>query len=93
MGSLLMDSGSEDNWICHANLEDESNWGLYEGGLYFVLTAITTVGYGDIHSFYWGERIVTIMLVFVGVFYYQITQGQIVSLFISYDDACLDMIL
>ena len=55
------------NWIETKSLEGASNFDLYISALYFSITTITTVGYGDIAGFSTNERIFCIMLMIGGV--------------------------
>ena len=70
-----MDAGDSNNWITFNDLDCVSNLKLYCTSLYFTLTAITTVGYGDITTTNGLERVVCTVLMFVGVSYYLFTQG------------------
>jgi hypothetical protein len=58
---------NEVNWIETKSLEGASNFDLYISALYFSITTITTVGYGDIAGFSTNERIFCILLMIGGV--------------------------
>lgn len=52
---------------------------------YFVLTTVTTVGYGDISATNYAERIFCIFLLFVGVITFAYASGQMASILTSQD--------
>ena len=58
------------NWILKTNAENESLFDLYIESLYFLITTLTTVGYGDIVCNSFGERIFHILLLAVGSIFY-----------------------
>jgi Ion channel len=67
-------------------LEDSSGSELYSTSLYYCLTVIVTVGYGDLKPANPYERGLQTLLMLTGVTYYIFTQGQFISLLMSYDD-------
>ena len=52
---------------------------------YFVMTPITTVGYGDISATNYQERVFCIFLLFVGVITFAFASGQMASIITSND--------
>lgn len=94
-------------WIFVASFEDEMNWlikmfgedwrnelsplGIYNTSLYFVLTTITTVGYGDITATNMHERVFCYFLMMVGVIGFSFTSGQLSSLISSVDSNAAKM--
>ena len=55
--------------------------------LYFTVTTVLTVGYGDIHAYNTAERIIAIILMIVGVIAFSFTTGSLTSLLSSYDSS------
>jgi hyperpolarization activated cyclic nucleotide-gated potassium channel 1 len=39
-----------DSWVVRNKLENKSNFTRYIASIYYAFTALTTVGYGDIHA-------------------------------------------
>ena len=58
---------------------------FYLIGIYFTVTTITTVGYGDISASTTGERIMCIILMLIGVVSYSYAIGSLSSLLTSLD--------
>ena len=45
-----LDDFGPDTWVFRKNMRDNSNLSLYMASIYFALTTLATVGYGDICS-------------------------------------------
>ena len=58
------------NWILKTNAQNDSILSIYIESLYFLITTLTTVGYGDIVCNSFGERILHILLLAVGSIFY-----------------------
>ena len=67
---IFIGKHSFSNWLIKTNSENESFLNLYIESLYFLVTTITTVGYGDITCSSFGERIFQILLLAVGSIFY-----------------------
>jgi hypothetical protein len=67
---MLNEANEHNNWIIEAQDENLNNWKLYVESLEFVLAAMTTVGFGDVHATHWTERIAILVLVVTGTLYY-----------------------
>ncbi|MGI8848483.1 MAG: potassium channel family protein [Candidatus Dormibacteria bacterium] len=52
-------------------------------GVWWAITTVTTVGYGDIYPHTTGGRIVAIALMLVGIGYVAILTGAVANLFIT----------
>lgn len=50
------DDNSPDSWIVRCGYVDEPNYAIYIAALYFILTTILTVGFGDISGVTINER-------------------------------------
>lgn len=74
----------EDNepetWITKAGLTDKSDSQRYLASLYFSITILTTVGYGDIKAITYQEKIFTVLWLFFGVGLYSFFISSINSL-------------
>jgi voltage-gated potassium channel Kch len=60
-------------------MENESEGRLYLAGLYFAITTLTTVGYGDISAGTTGEYIICILWMMFGVGFYSLLAGTLSS--------------
>lgn len=73
------------NWIYHQGYSDFSDYDLYVSSLYFTVTTIVTVGYGDIVPENSAEKCYVIFLMLVGVVAFSFTTGALASIIASYD--------
>ena len=74
----------DDSWI-EGGYEQMGMGELYLTALYFSMTTITTVGYGDISASNTIERIICIFLHIIGVLSYSLAAGQLTSIIENYD--------
>lgn len=72
-----------DTWI-QAN-GDLDGFHLYMLSVYFVLTTVSTVGYGDLVPGTSGERVFCVILMFVGVSAFTFVSGALSSIISNYD--------
>jgi hypothetical protein len=73
------------NWIVAAGLLDADNITLYINGLYFNLTTVFTIGYGDIHSVNLYERLFNIVVMLVGVLFYSFAITSLSNIVVKID--------
>ena len=59
----------------------------YMIALYFVSTTVTTVGYGDINPINDIERVLCIILLFIGVMTFSFASGSLSSIITNYDNS------
>ena len=67
---IFIGKHSFSNWLKLTNSENESLFFIYIESLYFLVTTLTTVGYGDITCKSFEERIFQIILLAVGSIFY-----------------------
>ena len=67
---IFIGKHSYSNWLILAKVEDKSFIDIYTGSLYFLITTLTTVGYGDITCSSFEERIFQIILLALGSIFY-----------------------
>ena len=58
---------------------------VYTLAIYFVVTTVSTVGYGDISSYNTGERIFCMLLMIIGVSSFSFISGALSSIMSTYD--------
>ena len=64
---------------------DESNFNKYVASLYWIITTVSTVGYGDIKPANTSERTFCIFVMLGGVFFFSYTIGTISSIIFEYE--------
>jgi len=74
-----------DNWIEAGGYGDYNVFELYATSVYFVMTTITTVGYGDISGNSFIERIICVVLILIGQISYSFASGAVTSIIANYD--------
>jgi hypothetical protein len=79
-GDLSTDNPNVDNWIKAQDLEDGTTYEIYITAIYFTVTTITTVGYGDISGTNTLEKTVCICLMIVGTFLFALASGSITTI-------------
>ncbi|CAD8125702.1 unnamed protein product [Paramecium sonneborni] len=67
-------------WVYELDLLNRNEYELYLTSIYWAVTTICTVGFGDIHAFNETERIVCIFWMFFGVGFYSFTVGSLSTL-------------
>lgn len=68
------------NWVTKYNIQDKPESDLYIASLYWTVTTLTTVGYGDITPANNLERGICICVMLGGVFFYSYTISTITSI-------------
>ena len=67
---IFIGRNSYPNWIISTNLEVKNFFDIYICSIYILITALTTVGYGDITCYSFNERIFQLLLLIVGIVAY-----------------------
>lgn len=81
----IFEPTSKDNWIYAKGYQDMNNLDLYITSVYFSVTTIVTVGYGDITSVSSVEKAVNVILMLIGVIAFSFATGALSSIITSYD--------
>jgi hypothetical protein len=76
---------SKENWIFANEFEDFDDYDLYVSALYFTVTTIVTVGYGDIAAHNSHEKWFCIFLMLIGVMSFSFTTGALSSVIATID--------
>lgn len=76
-----------DSWVVLQGLAGESGWDQYLRSLYWAVTTMTTVGFGDITASRNAEYIVSIVVMLMGASMYAFMIGSIASLVANIDSA------
>ena len=71
---------SESHWIKVFGFNYFSNYDLYITAVYFVVSTITTVGYGDIYATETPERMLGILTMLIGVIAFSFSTGSLSSI-------------
>jgi hyperpolarization activated cyclic nucleotide-gated potassium channel 1 len=79
------DENSKINWIYQNNFQDYGDATLYITSFYYTVTTIVTVGYGDIHAYSTGEKVMSIFLMIIGVIAFSFATGSLSSIISNYD--------
>lgn len=74
-------------WLALHGLSAEDTWTNYNRSLYFVVTTLTTVGYGDVTAASNTERLYVMMMMLVGVGVYGYVIGNVASMLTKVDPA------
>ena len=70
----------QSHWIKVFGFEHFTNYDLYVTAVYFTVTTITTVGYGDIYATETNERILGIVSMLIGVIAFSFSTGSLASI-------------
>ena len=75
----------EMNWVLKYHFTDKTSFEQYSASLYWVVTTLATVGYGDITASNSTERAMCILVMLLGVFFYSYTVGTISNIMSGLD--------
>jgi hypothetical protein len=81
------DPNNKMTWIYQGGMIDYPDWQLYIAAIYFTVTTIVTVGFGDIHAYNYGEQIISIFLMLIGVISFSFATGALSSIISNYDSS------
>ena len=74
-----------DTWVSRCGYRDSDTWSKYLASIYWAVTTVTTVGYGDISGKTDLEMILCVIWMFIGVGFYSFTIGSLSSFLTSID--------
>ena len=77
--------GNKQNWLREYGFLYLKKKDLYIVAVYFTVTTITTVGYGDISASCTNERILSIIIMIVGVVSFSFATGSLTSIISDVD--------
>lgn len=75
-----MEEFAPESWTGRLGLDTSQQAELYVSGLYYILTTLTTVGYGDIVPVTKSERVFCLVIMLFGVFMYSYTIGSLINI-------------
>lgn len=70
-------ANTNDNWINAIGLEDSNSVEQYVNAMYYALTTMVTIGYGDIKGHNTNERLCTILVMVIGAGLYAFNINEI----------------
>ena len=79
------DEQSKANWIYRGRFLEDDPFNLYMTAMYFSVTTVLTVGYGDITANNAMEKIFCIVLMVIGVLLFSFATGSLTSMISSRD--------
>jgi hypothetical protein len=86
MATLYNPDGSfKGTWMENFEEYEESNKNIYIVAFYWIISTITTVGYGDISGTNNVERVFCSICMFIGVLAFTIANGSLASIIQNYD--------
>jgi CRP-like cAMP-binding protein len=80
-----LDEEDPENWILCKGYADFDDLQLYTVAIYFSITTLATVGYGDITACNTTEKVVCSVMMLVGIFVYSVTIGCLTTLLANLD--------
>lgn len=69
------------------NFQDFKDFELYITSFYFTVATIVTVGYGDINATSVQEKLISILLMVIGVIAFSFATGSLSSIIANYDSS------
>ena len=74
---IALGVSSEEHWVAKNGKDIFDNFDLYIDSFYFILTTITTVGYGDYSGYNSDEYLFSMFVEFVGLSFFSFLMGSI----------------
>jgi len=67
-------------WVVRNGLEDDNDGRKYLMSVYWSVSTVLTVGYGDVHAESNAERLISVAWMMIGVIFYSVTIGLITAI-------------
>jgi hypothetical protein len=80
-----IDESNPDNWVVRSKMIDKPTSEIYIASFYWIITTLTTVGFGDIVAYTLFERIFCVLLMVFGVGFYSYIISNLSSIISSID--------
>ena len=80
-----MDNFSPDTWVVRFGYIDSDHWNKYLTSLYWALTTLTTLGYGDIFPLTVPEKVFAMMWMLFAVYFLSFSIGSLTTMFAEMD--------
>jgi len=80
------DENSKETWIYQRDFVTKSELELYVSSMYFTVTTVLTVGYGDITAVSMTEKCFCVLMMLVGVFSFSFSTGTLSAIIQSIDE-------
>jgi hypothetical protein len=80
-----LDNFSPETWVARLGYLDQSYYDLYIIAIYWTLTTVTTVGYGDVSAFTTAEKVYNLFIMSFGVIMYSFAIGSLTTIVTNLD--------
>ena len=82
--SYLLHKGGSETW--YTNIMEKTDLERFVISCYFILTTLSTVGYGDYSPVSIVEKIIGSVIMFCGVIYFSLLMGKFIDIVLSFKD-------
>src|SRR5690606_33419461 len=82
---------SPNTWLIHSGLNDMDNFDVYISSLYFITYTILSIGYGDIVSQNYYERLFNMLFMLIGVMFFSFAISSLASIFSRLDEKAIKL--
>jgi ankyrin repeat protein len=82
----VLGENSTDDWFTTATFDRSSFWASYVTSLYFIITTMITVGYGDVHAVSETEKVYAMCVMMVAWMVLLVIAGVLTSTIVRYDE-------
>lgn len=80
-----MDDFGPDTWVVRFGYVDDDNWHKYLTSVYWALTTLTTLGYGDIYPLTISEKVFAMAWMLFAVYFLSFSIGSLTTMFAEMD--------
>lgn len=89
VAALESEEELENTWVYRREIQDDSHYRQWLTGIYFILTVITTVGFGDIGPLTNAEIMYVLFLMLVGAVVNSLVISEVITIFQNIDDVSI----